>query len=112
LIVDDDDLIVRTLGRIIGDRAEVENTGNAAEALMSLETARFDVVLTDYDMPPGKSGVALLLEVRARFPTIRRLLMSGRDAEHFEKECATGLIQGFLAKPFRRRDVLTSVGIA
>lgn len=98
LVVDDDpmlrDLLVKTL-EAIGHRSEAAADG--AQALELLRQQRYDVVISDIKMP-GMDGVELLRQVRAEYPGLPVLFISG-----FATAELLGRAQpdGFLTKPFR-----------
>jgi len=58
------------------DGYEVTEARDGAEALELIENSRFDLVLSDVRMP-RVNGVALVLHVRSRRPTIPIILMTG-----------------------------------
>jgi HD-like signal output (HDOD) protein/CheY-like chemotaxis protein len=68
-----------------------------AETLDLLAGHQIDVVVTDLGMP-GVDGVALLDEVRHRYPAVARIVLSDR-AERESVIAAAGTAQRFLAKP-------------
>lgn len=71
---------------------------SAAEALIMLEQSRFDVLLTDHDMP-GEGGAALL-EVAARLsPDMRRVVVSGAEEQVLRETVRAGLAHEYLCKP-------------
>lgn len=52
LAVDEDEMVRETLRRVVEDHGHhVEEASNANDALYMLQGARFDLVITDYDMP-------------------------------------------------------------
>jgi len=72
LVVDDSKLARIVVGKAIGalqpDWERLE-AGTAADALQLLEGRPVDVVILDYNMP-GRNGLELAEELRARFPTM------------------------------------------
>ena len=80
LVVDDEEQVrgsmVRLLERLGYDAAGVED-GEAA--LRHVRTHSTDLVITDMQMP-GKSGLELLLELRALDPRLPVIAMSGGDS--------------------------------
>jgi two-component system cell cycle sensor histidine kinase/response regulator CckA len=79
LVVDDDDLVrtfVRTALTRAGYAVTVAPGGEQALALFRAEPGRFDLILTDVQMP-RVGGVRLAAEVRAVCPEARLLFMSG-----------------------------------
>lgn len=68
LVVDDFDgmrNILRELLRRCGGR-QIDTAGNGAEAINALTRTKYDVVLCDYHLGPGKNGQQVLEEARAR----------------------------------------------
>jgi two-component system, NtrC family, sensor kinase len=65
LIVDDEPLVIRTLGRMLGGRFGVTAVASVDEALSVLQGARFDAILCDV-MMPGRGGADLLEELSVR----------------------------------------------
>ena len=83
IIVDDDVTILRSFRRALKLRRpawEVTTLSSASEALELLAQSPFEVFVTDYEMP-NVDGVQLLGQVRAEFPKVRRVVLSGRPAE-------------------------------
>jgi CheY-like chemotaxis protein len=70
LVVDDSRLarivLIRAIGALLLDSACVE-AANAEAALAAIQHQTVDVAILDYNMP-GKNGVDLADELRARFP--------------------------------------------
>jgi putative two-component system response regulator len=77
LVVDDDAAVRRSIVRFLQRGGHmVEEAGSVAEALLRLDVAPCDVLVTDLRMP-GSSGLELLAETRRRWPHVRAMLMSG-----------------------------------
>jgi len=77
LLVDDnrDGLLVRcSLLEEVG--CSVQSAPNGEEGLKLFNTARFDVVVTDYRMP-RMNGVELIQKIRKVNPNVRVILLSG-----------------------------------
>jgi CheY-like chemotaxis protein len=69
LVVDDDEMVSNTLRKVLAlDGHAAELVSGASEALAALEQSRFDLVITDYEMPVMK-GDQLAAEIKARIPT-------------------------------------------
>jgi two-component system nitrogen regulation response regulator NtrX len=78
LIVDDEESIRRSLEGILGDEGyatRIAADGHAALALMARELPP-DLVLLDIAMP-GRDGIAVLAELRERWPQLPVVMMSG-----------------------------------
>lgn len=101
LVVDDDRAVLRLAERLLRARGyEVTVAESVAEAVSQLAARPFDVVLADKNLP-NASGLELARAVRAQWPTVALVLMTA----HVEPPVLrTSLIDGYLAKPFRRID--------
>jgi DNA-binding NtrC family response regulator len=76
LVVDDDPLVLKAVGRMLSAIADVDLASGVREATLRIAAAPYDVVLSDDSMPDG-GGRSLLSRVRDEYPQCRRLLMSG-----------------------------------
>ncbi len=78
LIVDDEPLVLRLLGKALEREWQVAFAKDGAEALLQVQRDRYDVVLCDL-MMPGISGMALADELAHRDPSLRErmVFMSG-----------------------------------
>jgi EAL domain-containing protein (putative c-di-GMP-specific phosphodiesterase class I) len=77
LVVDDDEGVRRTTGRVLTALGyDVVEAANGHDALRFLEGKVFDVVVSDISMPE-MDGIRLLREIRARDPHVQVILMTG-----------------------------------
>ncbi|WP_210485194.1 response regulator [Microvirga antarctica] len=81
LLVEDEPLIRLFLSELLEESGfKVIEAANAVEALTILEAGReVTVMLTDVDMPAGRSGFELARTVSKCWPHIEILIMSGRQ---------------------------------
>jgi two-component SAPR family response regulator len=107
LIVDDDALVARTMGRLLSRHLEVvDAVCDADTAMRRLELDPIDVVITDFDLGVGKTGLDLAEEVRKQYPQVRIIMVSGSYGAPRED---SGVIDAFFAKPVPVADLLESV---
>lgn len=100
LAVEDDVAIRHLLPRILElNGYEVTIASNAKEALEKFKEEKFDVVLTDYHMPPGMNGVSLAEAIKAINPKTPVVLMSGHPPDQ-KPQCVDLL----LMKPLRKQE--------
>ena len=100
MFVDDDPMVVRGIARnmsMMGAKMTITVRTSAAEALASLSKELVDVIITDLYMP-GIDGSALLDEVRMRYPTILRFVLSGEAKPEIMKK-ASRVAHQYLSKP-------------
>ena len=106
LLVVDDLLINRTIleGQLATFGSDVTPCRSGAEALEALDHGgRFDVVLTDHQMPE-MSGLELARAIRARGLKMPILLLSSNPYE-LRSEDVGDILTGVLQKPLLRRDL-------
>ena len=100
LVVDDDPVVRRTLIQMIREHGEeAAAAASGEEALVALSRTPFRLVLTDVRLP-GMSGLDLLREVRARYPQIGVVLVSGFGSVEMAVEAMQEGALDFLLKPF------------
>ncbi len=100
MFVDDDPMVVRGLARnmsMMGVKMDISVRTSAEEALKTLEGELVDVIITDLCMP-GTDGTALLNEVRMRYPTVFRFILSGEANPEVVLQ-ASRLAHQYLSKP-------------
>jgi signal transduction histidine kinase len=77
---------------------------SAAEALELLRGASFDVLLTDLVMP-GMDGLSLMDQVRADFPEMVIILMTGGATVESAVRALKGGASDYVVKPFRLAEI-------
>jgi CheY-like chemotaxis protein len=83
LLVDDEEDFLDVLGEFLSD--EGYSTGkavNAEEALQKLRSERFDLLLSDINMP-GMKGFELIQEARKLFPNVKSALITAYDVRDY-----------------------------
>jgi DNA-binding NtrC family response regulator len=81
VLVVDDDLPTRTsLEAALSLDFDVASAASVAEAVLRLESAAPDVVVTDYEMP-GANGMELVEVVEKHFPGVMVILLTGHAEE-------------------------------
>jgi CheY-like chemotaxis protein len=102
LLVDDDQNLATTLSygilKAMGKVVSVAVCLNGSEALSLLETQRFDVVISDLNMP-GASGRELLNQVKQLYRETLLILITAYGTETLEAEMHQ-LGNGYITKPF------------
>jgi LmbE family N-acetylglucosaminyl deacetylase len=110
LLVEDDPDTSRYIIEVLTRRAgfEVEHTPSPARALELVRVARFDLVMTDIEMP-GMTGIELLSKVRQAAPGVPVAVITA----HATVGNAVGAVRGkadeFLQKPLRPDDLIGAV---
>ncbi|MFT3695913.1 MAG: response regulator [Kofleriaceae bacterium] len=96
LFVDDDEMILRGVARYMLRIPEWETVFvlGGSEGLEAISSARFDVVLSDFQMP-NVTGAELLLKVKLEHPSTFRVLMTATPPPDYPR-----FAQALLIKPF------------
>jgi CheY-like chemotaxis protein len=108
LVVEDDPLLSLDISEALEDEGyDVIAVANADEAIKVLES-RDDIrtIFTDIDLPGSMDGLKLAVAVRDRWPPIHIIVTTGMRAPHRDEMPANS---AFIAKPYRRAEVLGTV---
>jgi DNA-binding NtrC family response regulator len=112
LLVDDEEKILKTLGRALReDEHEVTTTSSPQEALRLLGARQFDVLIIDYLMP-AMTGLDVVRELQATMPESDRpmvLMMTAHGTVRNAVEAMKLGVRDYLQKPFDIDELLVSV---
>ncbi len=111
LVVDDDEHVRRTLGRILRGRfrGKVLLAADAQEGLQQIGKESIQAIVSDYRMP-GMSGVEFLRVVKERWPAIQRVLLTGQaDSSAIEEAVNQAEIFRFIWKPWDDAHLLATI---
>jgi HD-like signal output (HDOD) protein len=122
LFVDDDIAVLEGLQRMLRPMRhewDMDFAQNGFVALALMEREPFDVIVSDMRMP-GMDGAQLLAEVRARFPQVVRVILSGESGEqsvlksvasthvYLAKPCSAEALKAAIMRPCGLREMLNS----
>jgi DNA-binding NtrC family response regulator len=101
LLVDDEPSIISSLRRLLRREGYVLHTASSGEeALEVLAREKVDMVLSDGRMP-GMSGIDLLKKVKASYPEVVRMILSGyTDVAELAGAINEGEAYRFILKPW------------
>jgi two-component system response regulator HydG len=98
LVVEDEQLIIQVISRMLADKGYgIQSVRSAEDALARLKDEAFDAVLLD-NVLPGMTGLRALSEI-ARLSRAPILMMTGHFDEEFKKDALLLGAAAFLAKP-------------
>ena len=100
LIVDDHAIVRRGLRALLSDEFREAEFGEAADARQAIDQLRkhtWDVALLDITLP-GKSGLELLKEVKAEWPGLPVLILSGHMEDQFAVRVLKAGAGGYMTK--------------
>ncbi|MEI8030339.1 MAG: sigma-54 dependent transcriptional regulator [Comamonadaceae bacterium] len=100
LIVDDEEIVIRSCLRILGDSSfAVDTAQDGFEALRKIEEAEYDILLLDI-MMPKMNGLEVLQDVKERHPDTDVIMMTGlSEIQTAVKAMKLGAFD-YLSKPF------------
>jgi EAL domain-containing protein (putative c-di-GMP-specific phosphodiesterase class I)/ActR/RegA family two-component response regulator len=112
LVIDDEALARNAYTRLLSQAGhQVETAADGAEGLQRLDRRRYDVVLSDVQMPQ-LSGVEVLRTLRERGLSVPVVLMSGRaDLDSAIQAVEHGAFR-YLKKPFSAQQLLDVISRA
>lgn len=109
LVVDDEVTSLAIVKKILSDAGhEVTGTGTAEDALQKITDVKFDVVVTDFNMP-GKSGIGLTKEALAIEPDLVVILITAYASIESVVEAIKLGAYDYLSKPVDKEVLLLSV---
>lgn len=78
----DDDVYARERAQnaLGGGGYRVKTFASGEKLLAALEREKCDAVITDFQMPPGKNGIRVLYDVRAKYPEMPVIVWSNEDS--------------------------------
>ena len=109
LVVDDDPKSRNIVERLLTlTDYEVEIVISSEEAVRRLKRSKFNLVLTDLDMP-DMDGITLLSHVKSQYPDIPVIMVTGRASGESRNEALEVGADGLLSKPYTEDQLLAIV---
>ena len=109
LVVDDDADMLRLLSMRLGAAGyQVTAVGSAEAALSQLDIDRPQLVLSDVRLP-GKDGLALFDEIRARHPSLPVILLTAHGTIPDAVEATRRGVFTYLTKPYEAKELLERI---
>lgn len=100
LVVDDEPAVLRSWREILRDsRYELTLLGDPLLAIEQLDSIDVDVAILDIRMP-GMDGMELLSTIKARYPSVEVVMMTGYGGVQDAVEAIKRGAYDFLSKPF------------
>jgi len=105
LVVDDEAVVRNGISRALKRRSiNAHSAADGRTALNLMQDRAFDLVLLDMRMP-DMDGIALLREIRARYPATEVIMITGYPTINSAVECVRLGALDYLVKPFRLDDL-------
>jgi DNA-binding NarL/FixJ family response regulator len=84
------------------------DAGDVGEALAAVERLQPNLVITDIALP-GRSGIELIRELRARFPETRVLVLTAHNTDEYIRAALNAGAHGYVLKDAGRADLLHAI---
>jgi len=113
ILITEDDISVREfVSRVLSMHGHtVVEAEDGLMAVAILANEEFDLVLSDIVMP-AMDGISLALKIKADFPELPIILMTGYADEHRRAHNLSALIDGLMLKPFNMEQLLAKINNA
>jgi putative two-component system response regulator len=112
LIVDDDPGVRNVITRILNmNNYETTDVDNAEEALETVQTKSFDLIVCDVHMP-GMNGLEFLEALKLIDPGIASVVITSSDGVDIAVKAMRSGALGFVPKPFTSTELLETIGTA
>ena len=111
ILADDHALTRQSLAYFLGDIQGFSVVGQASDGQEAYELIKVeepDVLLLDLNMP-GTSGMAILPRIRAEYPEVKVLVLTGRDEQTYIMEALRAGAHGYVLKTSSENDLAQSV---
>jgi DNA-binding response OmpR family regulator len=112
LVIDDEEEIRKVLQTILEEAGhEVSLAVNGAEGLSLFRKEPAEIVITDLIMP-GKEGIETIRDLRAQFPDVKIIAISGRGGSYTNANLDRAVMIGAdrsVPKPFGIDEILNVV---
>lgn len=109
LIVEDDSKTAQSLAAgLAAEGFNAKAVSHGDDALLSLGANSYELIILDW-MLPGRSGLEILAEIRARGNRVPVLLLTARDALDDRVTGLEGGADDYLSKPFAFAELLARI---
>lgn len=111
LVVDDEPMLLDLISKALkSTNYKVLTADSAEEGMALLEINDLDMVISDYKMPGGMSGIDFLKHVSSTYPEVLTILLTG----HASLETAMDAINSagvykFITKPFDLNELMLTI---
>ncbi len=109
LIIDDEDIVLKSCLRILKNEGyEISTAYSGEEGLKRIDENEYDVVITDLKMP-GMGGMEVLATLRKNKPEITVIIFTGYATVENTREALKAGAFDYIPKPFTNEELRTVV---
>ena len=114
MALDDDKFILASMQRSLRKQKnwQIETFFDPVTALQSAHQQRYDLFLSDYQMP-GIDGIEFLTKIKLLQPSSISIILSGQnDQKLIEKAIKEAGIYRFITKPVKNDELISAISMA
>ena len=111
LIADDHSVVRKGLKQILLEAfpsAQITEVGDTEDLIKNVNSAEWDVVISDLSMP-GRSGLEALREIKQNFPKLPVLILSVHPEEQYALRVLKAGASGYLSKDLASDELVNAV---
>jgi DNA-binding NarL/FixJ family response regulator len=111
LIVDDSEQIRQRLVALLTESTQIQivgQAGNGRDAMKAMQLLKPDTVILDIRLP-GRSGIELLKEIKARYPDVMVIMLTNFDYEQYRRQCRQLGADHFLNKTLEFEKIIATI---
>jgi two-component system, CitB family, response regulator DctR len=109
LLIDDDVSHLKLLRILLENKGfDVKTTPRAINVLEILEKTKFDLIVTDFNMP-DMNGIKLAMKVRGKYPDARIIMVTGDFSPDIAETAANAGISHIFSKPVKITKLLATI---
>lgn len=106
LVVDDTDAVRQLVGNLLEELGfQVDTARDGAEALQKFGVRRYDLVVSDLEMPK-LNGYFLAARIKSISPGTKTIIMTGRSRSEVSNLMIMPMVDAWLFKPFKLHELL------
>lgn len=110
-LIDDHEMLLGGLIKILSAQDDIEVVGSATSAQEGLEKLTRitpDLLITDYNLP-DEDGLAIVRQVKKKYPGLKIIVLSMHDEVHLVKEILKEGIEGYILKKDSHKELIHAV---
>lgn len=111
ILVDDHHIVLDGLKSLLDNDPGFEvlaALGTGEEALQFIQQRQPDMLLTDYTLP-AMTGLELAMQVKEKYPSIKRVLLSMHDEAHLVKQIMKAGVDGYILKSIQQSELKSAL---